>query len=284
MGALPTDHNVEVVRYYQQRESQLGYAFLLGGTKHFGYYEAGTRSWQFARAMRRMELELGRALALPRDALVLDAGCGMGRVAISLATELGLRIFGIDILDFNVPQARQSVANRGLGHRIEIARMDYSDLGLLTDSLDGVFTMETLVHASDPKRVLEGFWRVLRPGGRMVLFEYSHAPYDTMAPDAAHSFQEINRVAAMPGFELFEYDVLEALLSATGFIDLESRDLTTRMWPMLRTFAILGSVPYRLSKVGRFSDKLPNAMSGVELWRNRHLWAYQAISAKKPGD
>lgn len=276
--------NAEVFRYYRQRESLLGYALLLHGTKHFGYYDPGTRAWQFARAMRRMELELGRAVALPTDAFVLDAGCGMGRVAIFLATELGLRICGIDILGFNVAKARQLVADRRLEDRIQVAQMDYSALGLSTNSVDGIFTMETLVHAEDPKTVLDGFWRVLRPGGRLVLFEYSHARYDSMAPEVAQLFQELFRVTACPGFDYFEYGALESLMSATGFVVVEKSDLSTKMLPMLHTFAILGSAPYRLAKSWRFTDRLPNAMAGVELWRLRDLWRYDALTATKPSE
>lgn len=38
--------------------------------------------------------------------------------------------------------------------------------------MDGVYTMETLVHATDLDKVLRGFFRILKPGGRLVEHEY----------------------------------------------------------------------------------------------------------------
>jgi len=102
-----SDNINRILRYYDRTESRIGYQYLLHGTKHFGYYEQGQSRWQFTAAMRRMERELGKRLALPTDASVLDAGCGMGDVARTMATKYGLKVTGIDILDFNIAEARK---------------------------------------------------------------------------------------------------------------------------------------------------------------------------------
>lgn len=64
----------EVWRYYDRTESRTGYKVLLGGTKHFGWYEEGESKWRFNDSMRRMEDELATRLDLEQDAVVLDAG------------------------------------------------------------------------------------------------------------------------------------------------------------------------------------------------------------------
>ena len=72
--------------YYDTWESRIGYKLLLGGTRHFGYYDPGTL-WPFplTPALRRMEDYLYASLDLPEGAKVLDAGCGVGHVALHLA-------------------------------------------------------------------------------------------------------------------------------------------------------------------------------------------------------
>jgi sterol 24-C-methyltransferase len=72
------DPQQQVIAYYRRLESRLGYTLLLGGTKHFCWYPPGSERLSMRTAMTLMEDRLGRALDLPRDALVLDAGCGRG--------------------------------------------------------------------------------------------------------------------------------------------------------------------------------------------------------------
>ena len=72
-------------RCYHRTESRWGYRLLLGGTKHFGYYDRPGFACGLTRAMRRMEDRLGTALDLPAGSSVLDAGCGMGSVALRLS-------------------------------------------------------------------------------------------------------------------------------------------------------------------------------------------------------
>jgi sterol 24-C-methyltransferase len=75
------EHARRVVGYYRSPESRLAYRLLLGGTKHFGYYPEGAGRLSMTAAMRRMEDELARTLALPPGSRALDAGCGEGDVA-----------------------------------------------------------------------------------------------------------------------------------------------------------------------------------------------------------
>lgn len=45
------DENLKKIwRYYDRGESRIGYRLLLGGTKHFGYYEPGESMWNFRAA------------------------------------------------------------------------------------------------------------------------------------------------------------------------------------------------------------------------------------------
>ena len=84
----------------------------------------------------------------------------MGDVAINLALKHGLNIIGIDVLDFNIADARHRAQNQGVAKSVEFLVMSYSDLGFPSDHFDAVYTMETLVHAEDATRVLSEFWRV----------------------------------------------------------------------------------------------------------------------------
>ena len=275
-------HLADVSRYYHRRESRLGYRYLLGGTKHFGFYRPGDPAWRFGPALRRMEDLLASTLGLPAGAAVLDAGCGMGDVASRLAAVHGLDVTGIDILDFNLAEARRRTARRGLADRTRFLHMDYAALDFPDSSFDGAYTMETLVHSDQIEQVLTGFHRVLRPGGQLVLFEYTRAPEASTSQRASHVLREVNERTAMPGFQRLEYGLLEKLIADAGFTDVTTIDITARMLPMLRVFATIGWLPYTIVRLLRQPFRGINTMSGVELYRHRDAWRYQVYSCTRP--
>lgn len=280
-----SDNDIKsVLRYYDRTESRIGYKYLLHGTKHFGWYEPGESMWQFARAMRRMEAKLGARLDLPEGARVLDAGCGMGDVARTMARQFHLNVTGIDILDFNLDEARRRSEAAGLSDRTEFLECDYHDLSIFeSESFDGVYTMETFVHASDPEAVLAEFFRVLKPGGRLVMFEYSRTPEKDLSPGARVAFKAVCEFAAMPTWYRLDHGILEGLLADAGFEVNSVENVTQKMLPMLHAFAILGRVPYIVGQVIGKVQKVVNALSGVEMWRFREAWRYNIYVATKKG-
>ncbi len=162
--------------YYESLESRVGYRLVLGGTRHFGYYEKDT-DWPFpvGKVLCAMEEKLFKALNLPEGSQVVDAGCGVGHVALYMARK-GLRITGIDLIDHHIAKAKRNVARSGLpSGQVTVQKMDYHHLeSIPSESQDGLYTMETFVYATDPEAAVAGFYRILRPGGRLVLFEYDH--------------------------------------------------------------------------------------------------------------
>lgn len=271
-----------VRRYYDRTESRLGYRLLLGETKHFGWYEPGHFQWRFAAAMRRMERVLGDRLGLPAGAQVLDAGCGVGDVARTLAREHALDVTGIDILDFNLTRAKQRSAESDLVNQTSFVQADYHHLPFKAASFDGVYTMETLVHAADPETVLGEFFRVLRGGGKLVLFEYSRTPAEQLSDQANRAFGLVCDLAAMPAWRRLNHGDLERLMEKTGFLVQPAEDATGKMLPMLRAFSIVGRLPYFLGRVSGRREKVANALSGVEMYRHQEAWRYQIYTATKP--
>jgi sterol 24-C-methyltransferase len=271
-----------VWRYYDRTESRLGYKFLLGGTKHFGWYEPGESMWRFRAALRRMERMLGERLALPAGARVLDAGCGVGDVARTVARERDLHVTGIDILEFNLTTARARSQALGLTGRTAFLRADYHHLPFASARFDGVYTMETLVHAAAPEQVLAELARVLRPGGRLVMFEYSRTPAERLSARANQALETVCRMAAMPAWMRLHHGELETLLRRVGFTVETVADATERMLPMLHAFSVLGRVPYFLGRITGRTAKVVNALSGVEMYRHRDAWRYQIYTATKP--
>ena len=272
----------DVIDYYNTRESKQGYMLFLNGTKHFGYYNSNDKPWQFNKALRQMETELAKNLDLPAGSKVLDAGCGMGDVASFLASKHGLEVTGIDILDFNIDEAQKRIKKRGLQSLVHIHLMSYANIDIEDEYFDAVYTMETFVHANNPAQVLREFYRVLKPGGKLVMFEYSHDPFESMSATAVRDFTEMNKLAAMPAFQKFTHGVLENNLRKAGFKDIETQNITPHMLPMVKVFAYIARIPVALLTLLGKRHKLVNGMSGVILWKHRKHFRYSIYTATKP--
>ena len=145
-----------VAEYYTNFESQLGYWLLLGNARHCGLWDKDT-VWPFpiSKAQRAMEEKLYTRLGLVNGSKVLDAGAGSGIIAVYMA-ERGLQVKAIDLTPTHVAQGKRNVKNRGLEDHVSVELGDYHDLSNIPDnSLDGVYMMETFVHADDPLKVLQ---------------------------------------------------------------------------------------------------------------------------------
>ena len=275
--------NRSLQSYYASLESRIGYRFVLGGTRHFGYYDADTY-WPFPinGALRAMEDHLFSSLGLQKGAQVLDAGCGAGPVAIHMAQK-GLRVQGIDVVDRHVQWAKRNVEAQGLADMITVRKMDYHHMdGFVDEIFDGAYTMETFVHATDPEQALAEFFRVLKPGGSLALYEYDHSNLGAAPADLKKSMDQINEYAAMPAHARFDKGVLQGMLETAGFQNVVVTDLTTNVMPMLRLFFILAYIPYLFIKLLGLQAWFVNTVAGVEGYRAREFSRYVAVTAEKP--
>lgn len=281
--AGPGDPHADVVGYYRRWESRASYRLLLGGTRHFGYYPAGAGHVPARAALAFMEERLGRALRLPAGARVLDAGCGRGHAAMRLAAEFGYRVHGVDLLAGDVARARAEAARRGLGDLVSFATGDYAALDVPDGHFDGAFTLETLVHAPDAGAALAEFARVIAPGGRLALFEYSVAPPEALGGEQRALLASISAGSAMHSMPGFVHGRLAELVAAAGFEAIEVADLTERMLPMLRWLARVLWAPYQVARLLGAGDRVVNSAAAVQVTRHPGLWRYNALTALRAG-
>lgn len=261
---------------------------MLGGTRHHGYYAPGTL-WPFPinAALRRMEDHLFDSLALPAGSKVLDAGCGICAVASHLARR-GLRVQGIDITKFHVEWAKKHIRDQGLEEMVTAEVADYHHLSNIPDnSLDGVYTVETFVHADNPKRVLQEFFRVLKPGGSLAMYEYWYVAYSELPSDTPQDLIESNKrisqYAAMPTRERLTEGVLQSWVKDQGFTNVDEADLSDNIRPMSRLFFVLGYIPYMIIVFLGLQAWFINTEAGVQSYRGlrRKVWGYNVVRAKK---
>ncbi|KAF2005445.1 S-adenosyl-L-methionine-dependent methyltransferase [Amniculicola lignicola CBS 123094] len=117
-----------------------------------------------------MEAKLYTRLGLESGKL-LDAGAGSGYVAMYMARK-GFDVQAIDTTLHHLKDAQENVKANRLQGKVAVSYGDYHNLSAFpAASFDGIYTMETFVHADDPNKVLKNFYCLLKPGGVLVLHD-----------------------------------------------------------------------------------------------------------------
>jgi trans-aconitate 2-methyltransferase len=129
----------------------------------------GSRDWDAASYDRVSDPQFGWALeqlerlALLGDEVVLDAGCGSGRVTAELAARLPRgRVYAVDAAPSMVEHARAA-----LGDRATVVCQDLVELDL-PEPVDAIFSNATFHWIKDHEALFGALSRALAPGGRLV--------------------------------------------------------------------------------------------------------------------
>jgi SAM-dependent methyltransferase len=167
--------------------------------------------------------ELARVLP-PPPADVVDLGTGPGFMAL-LAAELGHRVRGIDSSENMLAHARAEAERRGL--TVAFEQGSAHDPSGAPASCDVVVARNVFWLLARPEQALADCLRLLRPGGRLVIFDvlWFRAGYEPSKPGDSwhersqrHGMDEV--MATLPLVAMPDTKPLEALVRAAGFIDL----------------------------------------------------------------
>ncbi len=115
-----------------------------------------------------------RALRRDSPRTVLDVATGTGDLAIQTARSIpGARVTGVDLSPEMAAIGERKVARQGLAERVEIAVGDASALNFADRTFDAVTCAFGVRNFEDLEGGLREMCRVLRPGGRMAILEFS---------------------------------------------------------------------------------------------------------------
>jgi phosphatidylethanolamine/phosphatidyl-N-methylethanolamine N-methyltransferase len=98
---------------------------------------------------------------------ILEAGLGTG-ISLPLYRK-DCKLVGIDLSPSMLEKARQRVKRHGLTQVEAIEVMDVEDLRFADESFDVVIAQYVVTAVPDPEQALDEFYRVLRPGGEIII-------------------------------------------------------------------------------------------------------------------
>lgn len=117
---------------------------------------------------RTIALRIFEELALPRDARILDIGCGAGLTTVDLA-QRGYSVEAVDSVPAMIDLARQNAVRFGVEQQVHSQIMDVHHLIFTDQSFDLVIALGVAPWLADLPTALQEIARVLAPGGSLLM-------------------------------------------------------------------------------------------------------------------
>ena len=195
------------------------YREIWGNHVHHGFWETGKETSEEAAdalaslVAERLDLKPGQA--------VCDIGCGYGETARLFASRYGVSIEGVTISE---NQLRLAAAHSMPG--VSISLCDWLQNSFPDRHFDCAYAIESTEHMGDKRRFFSEAFRVLRPGGHLVVCAW-------LAKTGASWLEErlllepICRYGRLPGMGTEEE--YRALASDAGFDLLAAEDISANV-------------------------------------------------------
>ncbi len=178
---------------------------------NFGFWFSDTRTRREA-SENLMEQILAY---IPRKkGKILDVACGKGATTKYLLNYYRPQ----DLTAINISETQLEICRQNVP-RCKFFKMDATKLSFADDSFDAVISVEAAFHFNTREQFLREAYRVLRPGGHLVL---SDILFTKQAEWLSPLFVFENHLETL--------DQYEALLRHVGFEDVKVNDVTRQTW------------------------------------------------------
>jgi ubiquinone/menaquinone biosynthesis C-methylase UbiE len=136
---------------------------------HFGFYDE--KATKHAQAVNRANEALAEWAGIEKGARIIDAGCGLGHSAIWLSQHYNATVTGITVVPKQVETIQTNLSKNPVPG-VDFLLGNYLEMPFEDNSVDVVWAFESVCHAANKIDFYKEAYRVLKPGGKIVMAEY----------------------------------------------------------------------------------------------------------------
>jgi len=282
-----TTNNERIVDYYDQTYHTTRFMWTNGRALalHFGYWDETTRTDHEAQLNTNKQLAMRAGLKAGQK--VLDAGCGVGGSSVWMAETYGVEVFGVTISADQVRRAMENAKKRGVSHLTKFSQQDYTKVAVEPVSFDVVWALESVSCALVKREFFEEAFRVLKPGGTLVLSDGFRRQRPCATQDDETLLKQFLLGWAIP--DLATPDELTIPAKEVGFEQVQFEDASKQAEPSMRRLYEISRRSLPIARLlGAFRLVPPIAVQCAQggydqyLAYQRGLCGYGFLSARKP--
>lgn len=234
---MPTPTLSDQIQSFYDASSGL-WESIWGEHMHHGYYgPTGTVRKERRQAQIDLIDECLRWANVTQAVDILDCGCGIGGSALELATRFNARVTGITLSPVQANRATERAEAAGLATdsapcaKFQVANA--LETPFADESFDFIWSMESGEHMPNKAGFLQECYRLLKPGGKLLMVTWCHRPTDSLAgPLTAAERGQLDwiyRVYGLPYvLSLPEYQTIAA---HAGFQQVQTADWSQAVAP-----------------------------------------------------
>ena len=278
-------HHRDVIRYYEETDWDHRYVWNRGNYQaaHFGIYDENATTHK--QALLNTNQVMAELSGVAPRMHVLDAGCGWGGTSLWLAKKKKVSVTGVNLARYQIDECIQKARKLSVENQCTFVQCDYVNTPFNDRQFDIVWSCESLCHAPEKSAFYREAFRLLRPGGKLIIADYLRVKRPLGEDEEDHLRRWLHGWAC-PDIDTQQEHRKYA--EQAGFDDLHFHDFSAQVKVSLRNLYVhaarwswIGSIGAYLGFLKPFRQKNVQGTKAMYESFEQGLWRYVVIVCEK---